>query len=56
MSMTGESALNDVHEEVCEGEGDGGILAREASDADRRTVADADQAGQPDTSCETKTT
>ena len=55
MVMTGESVLADVDEEVCEGEGDEASMAREASDDDRRAIADAEQAGQLSISSDTKT-
>ena len=42
--MAGESATNDVDEKVYDNDGDERNEAREAS-ADRRAVADADQAG-----------
>ena len=47
--MAGESATNDVDEEVYDYDG------AEASAGDRRAIADADQAGQLDISGETKT-
>ena len=55
MVMTGESVLNDVDHEVYEGDSDEASLVREASDADRRAIADADQARHLDTSSETET-
>ena len=56
MVLTGERVPNDVDEEVYEGgEGDEPSVAREASDGERRAIADADQAGPLDISGETKT-
>ena len=52
---TGESVSNDVDEEVYAGEGDEISVARDASDGDQRSVADADQAGQLGISGATKT-
>ena len=46
--------LYDVDEEVYEGEVDEASLAREASDADRRAIADAGQAGRLDFMCARK--
>ena len=54
MVMTGESVLNDVDHEVYEGESDEASMAREA-DADRRAIADADQARHLEISSETET-
>ena len=51
--MAGESEINDVDEEVYDGNERNG--AREASAGDRRAIADADQAGQLDISGEAKT-
>ena len=53
--MAGESATNDVDEEVYDNDGNERNDAREASAGDRRAIADADQAGQLDISGETKT-
>ena len=53
--MAGESATNDVDEEVYDNDGTERNEAREASAGDRRAVADADQAGQLDISGEAKT-
>ena len=53
--MAGESATNDVDEEVYDNDGDERNEAREASAGDRRAIADADQAGQLDISSEAKT-
>ena len=53
--MAGESATNDVDEEVYDNDGNERHEAREASADDRRAIADADQAGQLDISGETKT-
>ena len=55
MVMTGESVSHDVDEEVYEGECDEVSEAREASDGERRAVADADQAGEPGVSGGTRT-
>ena len=51
MAVTGESMLNDVDEEVYEGEGDEASMA-EALDGDRRAITDA---GEIDVSSETET-
>ena len=48
MVMAGESATNDVDEEVYDHDGNERNEAREASAGDRRAIADADQAGQLD--------
>ena len=53
--MAGESATNDVDEEVYGNDGDERHEAQEASAGDRRAIADADQAGQLDISGEAKT-
>ena len=53
--MAGESATNDVDEEVYDNDGDERNEAREASAGDRRAITDADQAGQLDISGEAKT-
>ena len=53
--MAGENATNDVDEEVYGNDGAERHEAQEASAGDRRAVADADQAGQLDTSGEAKT-
>ena len=53
--MAGESATNDVDEEVYDNDGNERHEAREASAGDRRAIADADQAGQLDISGEAKT-
>ena len=53
--MAGESATNDVDEEVYDNNGNERNEAREASAGDRRAIADADQAGQLDISGEAKT-
>ena len=53
--MAGESATNDVDEEVYDNAGNERNEAREASAGDRRAIADADQAGQLDISGEAKT-
>ena len=53
--MAGESATNDVDEEVYDNDGNERNEAREASSGDRRTIADADQAGQLDIPGEAKT-
>ena len=50
--MAGESATNDVDEEVYDNAGNERNEAREASAGDRRAIADADQAGQLDISGE----
>ena len=55
MVMTGENVSMDVDEEEYSADGDEMPEAREASDGDRRAVADADQAGQLAISGETKT-
>ena len=55
MVMAGESAANDVDEEVHGNDGAERHEAREASAGDRRAIADADEAGQLDISGETKT-
>ena len=55
MVMAGESATNDVDEEVYGNDGDERNVAREASAGDRRAIADADLAGQVDISGEEKT-
>ena len=55
MVMAGEDAINDVGEEVYGNDGAERHEAQEASAGDRRAVADADQAGQLDTSGEAKT-
>ena len=48
MVMAGENAANDVDEEVYGNDGAERHEAQEASAADRRAIADADQAGQLD--------
>ena len=48
--MAGESATNDVDEEVHDNDGAERREAQEASAGDRRAIADAGQAGQLDTS------
>ena len=53
--VAGESATNDVDEEVCGNDGAERNEAQEASAGDRRAIADADQAGQLDISGETRT-
>ena len=53
--MAGESATNDVDEEVYDNDGAERNEAREASAGDRRAIADADQARQLDISGEAKT-
>ena len=53
--MAGESATNDVDEEVYDNAGNERNEAREASAGDRRAIADADQAGQLDISGEAET-
>ena len=53
--MAGESATNDVDEEVYDNAGNERNEAREASAGDRRAIADADQAGQVDISVEAQT-
>ena len=53
--MAGESATNDVDEEVYDNDGDERNEDREAAAGDRRAIADADQAGQLDISGEAKT-
>ena len=53
--MAGENATNDVDEEVYGNDGAERHEAQEASAGDRRAIADADQAGQLDISCEEKT-
>ena len=53
--MAGESATNDVDEEVYDNAGNERNDAREASAGDRRAIADADQAGQLDISGEPPT-
>ena len=53
--MAGESAANDVDEEVYGNDGAERHEAQEPPAGDRRAIADADQAGQLDTSGETKT-
>ena len=53
--MAGESATNDVDEEIYDNDGDERNEAREASAGDRRAIADADRAGQLDISGEAKT-
>ena len=55
MVMAGENAANDVDEEVHGDQSAERHEAQEASAGDRRTIADADQAGQLDISGETKT-
>ena len=55
MVMAGETAGNDVDEEVYGNDGAERRETQEASAGDRRAVADADQAGQLDISGETKT-
>ena len=55
MVMAGESAANDVDEEVYGNDGAERHEAQEASAGDRRAIADADQAGQLDISGQTKT-
>ena len=51
--MAGENATNDLDEEIYGNDGDERNKAQEAS-GDRRAIADADQAGQLDTSGEAK--
>ena len=53
--VAGESATNDVDDEVYDNDGTERNGAREDSAGDRRAVADADQAGQLDISGEAKT-
>ena len=53
--MTGENVSMDVDEEVHAGDGDETSEAREASDGDRRAIANADQAGWVAISGKTKT-
>ena len=53
--MVGENVSNDVEEEVYGNDGAERHEAQEASAGDRRAIADADQAGQLDISCEAKT-
>ena len=53
--MAGESATNDVDEEVYDNDGDERNENRETAAGDRRAIADADQAGQLDISGEAKT-
>ena len=53
--MAGESATNDVDEEVYDNAGNERNEAREASAGDRRAITDPDQAGQLDVSGEAKT-
>ena len=53
--MAGESATNDVDEEVYDNDGAERHDAQEASAGDRRAIPDADQAGQLDFSGEAKT-
>ena len=53
--MAGESAANDVDEEVYCNDGAERHEAQEALAGDRRVIADADQAGQLDISGETNT-
>ena len=53
--MAGESATNDVDEEVYDIDEDERNETREASAGDRRAIADADQAGQLDICGEAKT-
>ena len=53
--MAGESAANDVDEEVYGNDGAERHEAQEASAGDRRAIADAEQAGQLDISGEAKT-
>ena len=55
MVMTGENVLMDVYDEVDTADGDEMLEAQEASDGDRRAIADAAQAGQLAVSGETKT-
>ena len=55
MVMTGENVSMHVDEGVYAAEGDEMLEAREASDGDRRAIADADQGGQLAVSGETKT-
>ena len=55
MVMAGENAANDVDEEVYGNDGAERHEVQEASDGDRRAIADADQAGQLDISGEAKT-
>ena len=52
--MAGENAANDVDEEVYGNDGAERHEAQEASAGDRRSIADADQAGQLDISGKTK--
>ena len=53
--MAGESATNDVDEEVYDNDGNARNQAREASAGDRRAIADADENEQLDISGEAKT-
>ena len=46
--MAGETATNDVDEEVYDNDGNERNEARQVSGCDRRAIADADQAGQLD--------
>ena len=55
MVMTGENVSMNVDDEVYTADGDEMPEAQEASDGDRRAIADADQAGQLASSGETKT-
>ena len=55
MMMAGETAGNDVDEEVNGNDGAERREAQEASAGDRRAIADVDQAGQHDISGEAKT-
>ena len=55
MVMAGENVANDVDEEDYGNDGAERHEAQEASAGDRRVIANADQAGQLDTSGEAKT-
>ena len=55
MVMARENTANDVDEEVYGNDGAERHEAQKASDGDRISIADADQAGQLDISSETKT-
>ena len=55
MVMAGENVANGADEEVYGNDGAERHEAQEASPGDRRAIADADQAGQLDTSGETRT-
>ena len=53
--IAGESATNDVNEEVYDNDGNERNEVREASAGDRQAIADADQAGQLGISGDAKT-